>query len=239
MKTARGFTLIEVIVALSILAIALGTLVIAQIGAAKLSTNSLMVSQVTTVADHRLEQVADQLLSRVETFNKYRDACQHDLDNFDSRGCNFEAQDDQIKNNCSDGKPCDIDGDGTNDVILLSSVKETDPENPGQERDLDLDGDGSPERYLGYDMDYYLDSSGSTLGDPDIYVTTWLAHDNGSIRVTVAALPNPHLSEQTGRLDPVFLTRTVSCYDVQWETKSSPNSPTPYRGTAPPSCPEL
>lgn len=238
MKAARGFTLIEVIVALTVLILTLGTLVAAQIGAAKLSTNSLMVSQVTTLADHRLEQVGDQLLANVEVFNKYRDdgECRSSSN---SRGCNFEAKDDLVSA-CSPGQTCDIDGDQTADVFLVSPAKELVDDGSGNnERDLDLDGDGTPEAFLGYDMDYYLDSSDAKLLEPDIYVTTWLAYDKGSIQVTVAALPRPHLSEQVGRLDPVFLTRTVSCYDVQWETKANASNQnyTPYRGTAPPSCP--
>lgn len=242
MKSSRGFTLIEVIVALSVLVIALGTLVAAQIGAAKLSTNSLMVSQVTTLADQRLEYVGDQLLSSVQTFKDYRDDPDCKVGS-DIRGCNFESKDAAISQ-CSDKQPCDINEDGVDDVIYVSPAQELvdDDNNPQTDPkwiDLDLSGDGNPEVFLGYDLDYYLDSSGTTLGEPDIYVTTWLAYDDkGSIMVTVAALPNPHLSEQAGRLDPVFLTRTVSCYDVQWETKANAGSShTPYRGTAPPSCP--
>lgn len=240
-----GFTLIEVIVALSVLVIALGTLVIAQIGAAKLSSNSRAVTDVTTIADQRLEYVSNWLLNDVENFTKYQGACAGGAGGA-SRGCNLEKQE-----GYSDGK-LDIDGDGVEEVVVVSSGSQQSAE-PGEsqkssekaassEDQFDLDKDGNPEVFLGYDMDYTLKGGDVNLDEPDIYTTTWLSYDNtgdGSVLVTVAALPNPELSEQVGRLDPVFLTRSVSCYDVQWETKANAgdSANAPYRGVAPPSCP--
>jgi prepilin-type N-terminal cleavage/methylation domain-containing protein len=235
---SRGFTIIEVMVALSILVLVLGMLATSQITAVKLTNSSRGSSDIVSVAKSHLELVSENLLSSVETFTEFRDDgdCQAESSTQGyyaiERGCNYEDK-------VATGETFDLDGDGSGDIFAghLKGMGED-----GQLVDLDLDGSNGPEIFAGYDLDH--------SGTPDIYVTSWILQEqdaadsyfddgnySGPIRITVAALAAYDAIPSIGRLDPIILTKSVSCYDVNWEYGDQ-EEPV-YRGTAPPSCPEI
>lgn len=234
----NGFTILEVMVALVILVLALGMMSSSQILAVQLTNSSKGSSEIINVAKSHMELVSEILLSSVDSYTKFSEDpdCQAEsgTQGFYSieRGCNYEAK-------VASGGKLDIDGDGNGD-IFAGQLQALDDK--GQLADLDLDGSNGAETFAGYDLD--------ESGTPDIYVATWILQEqdaadssfaegnySGPIRITVAALAAYDAAAAIGRLDPLILTKSVSCYDVYWEANDS-GDPI-YRGTAPPSCPEI
>lgn len=234
----NGFTILEVLVALAILSIVLAMLFTSQLLAIQLTNSSRGSSDIINIAKSHLELVSEKLLSSVDSYTEFSNdsecLAESDSQSYYShdRGCNYEAR-------VASGAQIDLDGDGNGD-IFAGSVKGLDEK--GQLVDLDLDGANGAETFAGYDLD---DS-----GTPDVYVTTWILQEqdaadallngdsySGPIRITVAALAAYDAIPAIGRLDPLILTKSVSCFDVYWEIDGG-GSPV-YRGTAPPSCPEI